>query len=76
MLELLPSLLELCHLLLHLLVSLVLIIQLFFELLNATNCLPQSPCHVCTIWDVVRCICGRPILVYALHYIAEHATNK
>ena len=76
MLELLPSLLELHHLLLHLLVSLVLIMQLFFELLNATKCLLQSLCHVCTIWDVVRCICGKAILVYALHDIAEHATNK
>ena len=39
MLHLLSSLLERHHLLLHLLVSLVLVMQLFFEQLNATECL-------------------------------------
>ena len=46
MLKLLASLLELRHLLLHLLPSLSFVMQLFFELLNATECLLQSPCHV------------------------------
>ena len=39
MLQLLTGLLEMCHLLLHLLSSLSLIMQLFFELLDATECL-------------------------------------
>ena len=56
MLELLPSMLKLRHLLLDVLSSLSLVMQLFFELLNATECLLQSPCHVCNVKDVVRCI--------------------
>ena len=39
MLELLPSVLKMHHLLLHLLTSLSFIMQLFFELLNMTECL-------------------------------------
>ena len=53
MLKLLLGLLEVRGLLLHLLASLLLIIQLFFELLNATECLFQSPCHVCNVNDIV-----------------------
>ena len=37
MFKLLPGLLEMRHLLLHLLSSLSLVMQLFFELLNATE---------------------------------------
>ena len=39
MLKLLTGLLEMHHLLLHLLLSLSLVMQLFFELVNATECL-------------------------------------
>ena len=53
MLQLLLGLLEMHHLLLHLLASLSLIMQLFLELLDATECLLQSPSHICNIWDVV-----------------------
>ena len=44
MLELLPSMLKLRHLLLDVLSSLSLVMQLFFQLLDATECLLQSPC--------------------------------
>ena len=42
MLKLLASVLKVQHLLLHLLSSLSLVMELFFELLNATDCLLQS----------------------------------
>ena len=70
MLQLLSSLLEMRHLLLHLLASLSLIMQLFFELLNVTERLLQSSCHVCNIWDVVKCASQRLILVNSLHDVA------
>ena len=53
MLELLPSMLELRHLLLDVLSSLSLVMQLFFELLNAAKSLLQSPSHICNVRDVV-----------------------
>ena len=53
MLKLLPGLLEMQHFLLHLLASLSLVMQLFFELLNATECLLQSSCHVSNVMDIV-----------------------
>ena len=53
MLKLLPCVLKVRHLLLHLLSSLSLVMQLLFELLNATECLLQSPCHICNVRDVV-----------------------
>ena len=56
MLELLPSVLKVRHLLLHLLSSLSLVMQLFFQLLNATERLLHSSCHVFNVRDVVRCI--------------------
>ena len=53
MLELLPSVLKLRHLLLDLPSSLSLITQLFFKLLDATECLLQSPCQISNFRDVV-----------------------
>ena len=49
--------------------------QLFVKLLNATEHLLQSYCHIGNIWDIVRCIIGQPIFINALHYAAEHTTN-
>ena len=43
MLKLLPSMLKVQYLLLHLLASLSLIVQLFFQLLNAAKSLLQCP---------------------------------
>ena len=54
MLELLSSMLKLRHLLLDVLSNLSLVMQLLFQLLNATECLLQSPCHICNVRDVVR----------------------
>ena len=49
-------LLELCHLLLHMLVGLALSVQLFFKLLDANESLLQSFCHICNVWGIVICI--------------------
>ena len=53
MLKLLTGLLEMRYLLLHLLASLSLIMQLFFELLDANECLLQSPCQIFNVRDIV-----------------------
>ena len=53
MLKLLPGLLEMQHLLLHLLASLLLVMQLFFKLLDSTESLLQSSCHISNVWDIV-----------------------